>query len=72
MTSIKLQRQSELISRCQELEEEFGISLEVLTFTDWIQNKFNQVIKEGFLTREKLASAWLIAYTKSLAQKRLH
>ncbi|NEP84390.1 MAG: hypothetical protein F6K17_07110 [Okeania sp. SIO3C4] len=70
VTSVKLQRQSELISRCQELEEEFGISLEIITFTDWIKNKFNQAIKEGFMTEEKLASAWLIAYTESLAQKR--
>lgn len=70
VTSVKLQRQSELISRCQELEEEFGIFLEILTFTDWVQNKFNQAIQEGFITEEKLASAWLIAYTESLAQKR--
>ncbi|MEB3341819.1 hypothetical protein [Okeania sp.] len=70
VTSVKLQRQSELISRCEELEEEFGISLEILTFIDWVQNKFNQAIEKGFLTEEKLAGAWLIAYAESIAQKR--
>ncbi len=70
VTSVELERQEELASRRQEIEEDFGITLEILTFSEWVQKQFTRALETGLVTEKQLASAWLIAYTESLAQKR--
>jgi hypothetical protein len=70
VTSVEPERRTEIVSRCQEIEDEFGISLEILTFRDWIKKQFLRVIAENLLSEQELASAWIIAYTESLAQRR--
>lgn len=70
VTSVEPQRRKEIKSRIQEIEEYFGITLEVLTFRDWIKKQFNRAIQENILTEQQLAKAWITAYTESLAQQR--
>ncbi|MFH7026400.1 MAG: hypothetical protein ACHBN1_13585 [Heteroscytonema crispum UTEX LB 1556] len=70
VTSVEPERRTEIISRCQEIEDEFGISLEILTFRDWIKKQFNRTMSEGTVTEQELATAWITAYTESLAQRR--
>lgn len=60
----------ELEPRCKEIEEIFGISLEILTFEEWVKAQFNRVLLEGLTVEQELAARWLKAYTKSLAQLR--
>lgn len=59
-----------LVARCQEIEDFFGISLEILTFREWINKQFIRTIQEGIVTEKELAGAWVTAYTESLAQRR--
>lgn len=70
VTSVEPERSQELAFRCQEIEEEFGVSVEILTFSEWVQKQFMRVRETGLVTEKQLASDWLIAYTESLAQKR--
>ncbi|WP_335019983.1 hypothetical protein [Nostoc sp.] len=70
VTSLEAERIDELVSRCLEIEEIFGISLEILTFEEWVELQFTRTLAEEVATEQELASAWLIAYTESLAQKR--
>ncbi|QSJ19043.1 hypothetical protein JYQ62_10055 [Nostoc sp. UHCC 0702] len=70
VTSLEPERIDELVPRCQEIEELFGISLEILTFEEWVDQQFARTLTEEAATEQELASAWLTAYTESLAQRR--
>ncbi|WP_375510580.1 hypothetical protein [uncultured Nostoc sp.] len=70
VTSLEAERIDELMPRCNEIEEIFGISLEIVTFKEWVELQFARTLAEEAATEQELASAWLIAYTESLAQRR--
>ena len=70
VTSVESERREELMLRCQEIEDLFGISLEILTFREWIKKQFTRTLVEGIVTEQELAEAWITAYTESLAQRR--
>jgi hypothetical protein len=70
VTSLEAERIDELVPRCHEIEEIFGISLEIITFEEWVELQFSRTLTEEVATEQELASAWLIAYTESLAQQR--
>ncbi len=69
VTSVEPERIDELKSRCEEIEQIFGISLEILTFEQWVKEQFTRALEE-VVTENQLASAWITAYTESLAQQR--
>lgn len=70
VTSVEAERIDELMPRCNEIEEIFGISLEIITFKEWVELQFARTLAQESATEQELASAWLIAYTESLAQRR--
>lgn len=70
VTSLEPERLDELKPRCEEIEEIFGISLEILTFEEWVQEQFDRALAEEATTEQELASAWIRAYAQSLAQQR--
>ena len=70
VTSVEPERREELVSRCHEIEDIFGISLEILTFKEWIKKQFRRTLEEGMVTEQELAIAWITAYTESIAQRR--
>ncbi|YAF98423.1 MAG: hypothetical protein AB3A66_12550 [Nodularia sp. CChRGM 3473] len=70
VTSLEPERIDELNPRCQEIEEIFGISLEILTFEGWVEQQFARTLVAEAASEQELASAWLKAYTESLAQQR--
>jgi hypothetical protein len=47
VTSVEPERREELMLRCQEIEDIFGISLEILTFREWIKKQFTRTLEEG-------------------------
>ncbi|HBL12228.1 MAG TPA: hypothetical protein DD379_12620 [Cyanobacteria bacterium UBA11162] len=70
VTSLEPERLDELKPRCEEIEEIYGISLEVLTFEEWIEEQFKRALTEEAASEQELAVAWITAYTESLAQQR--
>ena len=70
VTSVEPERISELKIRCEEIEIIYGISLEILTFDQWVKVQFDRVLAEGIVTEQELSMAWITAYTESLAQRR--
>jgi hypothetical protein len=70
VTSLKPERLDELEPRCEEISEIYGISLEVLTFEEWIGEQFERALTKETASGQNLAVAWLTAYTESLAQRR--
>lgn len=70
VTSLEPERLDELEPRCEEIEEIYGISLEILTFAEWVEEQFERASTEEAASEQKLALAWITAYTESLAQLR--
>lgn len=70
VTSVEPERLEELNSRCEELEQIYGVSIQVLRLEQWIEEQFNGVLMVATALEEELASAWLKAYVESLAQQR--
>jgi hypothetical protein len=70
VTSLEAERIDELMPRCNEIEEIFGISLEIVTFKEWVELQFARTLADEAATEQELASTWLVAYTESLAQQR--
>ncbi len=70
VTNLKPERLEELEPRCREIEETFEISLEILTFEEWVEVQFNRSSTEELSVEQELAARWLRAYTESLAQLR--
>ncbi|PZO56048.1 MAG: hypothetical protein DCF15_09700 [Phormidesmis priestleyi] len=48
----------------------YGISLEVLTFEEWVKEQFERASTEKATLGQELSVAWITAYTESLAQQR--
>ncbi|MFB2917082.1 hypothetical protein [Aerosakkonema funiforme] len=70
VTSVEPERREEILVRGQEIEGELGTSIEILTLKEWIQKQFSRAMQDGLITEKELASAWIRAYTESLAQRR--
>lgn len=70
VTSLEPERLDELEPRCEEIEEIYGVSLEILTFREWVEEQFERAATEGATSEQELAVAWITAYTESLAQLR--
>ncbi|PIG94803.1 hypothetical protein [Gloeocapsopsis sp. IPPAS B-1203] len=70
VTSLEPERLDELEPRCEEIEEIYGISLEILTFAEWVEEQFERASTEEAASEQELAVAWITAYTESLAQLR--
>ncbi|PSB20082.1 hypothetical protein C7B65_08470 [Phormidesmis priestleyi ULC007] len=70
VTSLEPERLDELKPRCEAIEEIYGISLEILTFGEWVEEQFERALIEETVSEQELAAAWLIAYAESLAQRR--
>jgi hypothetical protein len=70
VTSLEPERLDELEPRCEEIEEIYGISLEILTFEKWVEEQFERSLLEETVAEQELAVAWMTAYTESLAQQR--
>lgn len=70
VTSMDIDRVEELQSRCEEIEDMYGIKLELLTFYGWVEKQFERSLANQNISEQELAIAWIQAYTESLAQKR--
>ena len=70
VTSCEPERLDELKPRCEEIADIYGISLEVMTFEEWIAEQFQRALKAATASEQEIAVAWIIAYAESLAQRR--
>jgi hypothetical protein len=70
VTNHNPERLNELKPRWEEIEELFGISLEILTIEQWVAQQFERTLATRTATESELAAAWITAYTESLAQRR--
>jgi hypothetical protein len=70
VTSLKPERLDELEPRCTEIGDTYGISLEILTFDEWIEEQFKRALAEETASEQELAAGWITAYTESIAQRR--
>lgn len=69
VTSGNPERLTELNSRILELEQLYGLELSISSFSDWVTAQYKEAESLGIKSSD-IASAWLTAYTESLAQKR--
>ncbi len=60
---------SEVERKIDEIEEEFGIKVHILTLDEWVHEQFLRSQIAGITERE-LAEGWLRAYTESLCLRR--
>lgn len=72
VTSAEPTQLEELGERIQEIEELFDVELRIVTFSTWVEEKFQRTLEEVDVSKDDLSAAWLRAYAESLAQKRRH
>lgn len=60
---------SEVDRKIEEIDEQFGLKVQVLSFDEWVHEQLARGQEIG-VSEEVLAKAWLRAYTESLGQKR--
>lgn len=70
VSSVTPERLPELVARRLDLEALSGVSIQILTFGDWVDQKVAQATASGEVTEAQLAAEWLTAYAESLAQRR--
>lgn len=69
VTSSPPERLDEIEPRLLDIAEAHGISLEIVTLTQWVDEQFRRSTAPGYAT--ELARRWITAYVESLAQQRL-
>ena len=69
VTSIKPERLTELEARIEEIKDYYGVDLNILTLSDWIDRQYERGTEAG-IADEELSQRWLLCYSESLAQKR--
>lgn len=60
---------NEVTRKIVDIEEEFGVEVQILTLNEWVQAQLNRATENG-VSEESLAKAWLRAYAESLGQRR--
>lgn len=60
---------SEVERKIDEIEEEFGVKVQILTLDEWVHEQFLRSQIAGVTERE-LAEVWVRAYTESLCLRR--
>ena len=70
VSSVVPERLEELEARWLDLEALSGVSIQILTFEDWIPQKVAQAVSTGRVTEAEVAAEWLTAYAESLSQRR--
>ena len=64
----KVDRRSDVVRRADEIADETGVDIQLLSFEEWIEWQTEQLRPSQ---KNQLADAWLIAVTESFAQRRL-
>lgn len=67
VTDRDVDRRGDVVARAEEISDETGAEILLLSFTEWISWQTQQLTAEG---KNKLAEKWLIAVTESFAQRR--
>ena len=67
----KIQRESELKNRIAEIESEYGITLVLINFADWISLQIKNYVGGKDISEGTIAKAWLHAYSESLSLRRV-
>lgn len=72
VTSVKPDRMEELQSRINEIEYLSGVTVQVLTFEQWIDMWLMRVEEMQEASQDHVFHVWLQFYCESLAQRRRH
>lgn len=70
VTTMEPIKNSEIKKKIADYKEIHGITVQILTFDEWISYIFQRALTSGLANESNLSAAWLTAYTESLAQKR--
>ena len=70
VSSVAPERLAELDARRLDLEALSGVSIQILTFDEWVGQKVEQAVSTGRVTEAEVAAEWLTAYAESLSQRR--
>lgn len=70
VTDSNPERIEEMQTRISEIEELYGVKIELLKYADWVTNQFSRAKDEVDIDGTSLSEKWIRAYTESLAQRR--
>lgn len=70
VTTMEPIKNKEINKKISDYKETHGITVQILTFDEWIDYIFKRVSTPELSNESDLSAAWLIAYTESLAQQR--
>lgn len=70
VTTVDIQRTSELERRLQELRDFYGIVFKIVSHFDWVESIFKRCTATHMITESELAKSWIKAYVDTLAQRK--
>jgi len=70
VTTMEPIKNKEIEKKISDYKETHGITVQILTFDEWIDYIYQRVSTPELSNESDLSAAWLIAYTESLAQQR--
>ncbi len=70
VTNVAIERTSEINKRIDEVAQLYSISLEVLSYRDWVNSIYKRALTTDMISEEELSQNWFSTYCEYLSQKR--
>ena len=70
VTTASIERIEEISSRISDIENLHGLTLEILSFSDWVDRIYDSILQTGALTEEEVSRKWIDMYCRYIGQKR--
>ena len=70
VTNVEIQRTSEIDQRINDLSELHGVSFEIISYNQWVDNIFNMCVDSKMVEESQLAKSWIESYVYTLAQRK--
>jgi hypothetical protein len=68
VTNVEIQRTSEIDQRINDLSELHGVSFEIISYNQWVDNIFNMCVDSKMVEESQLAKSWIESYVYTLAR----
>ena len=68
VTNVTMLNESELNARISQVNELYGVNLQILMFEQWVDYIYDFSIKDAFISEEDLSFFWIKNYTKYITQ----
>lgn len=70
VTTSDIERTAELNARISDIEELHDLTIDILTFSDWVDSVYDGILQLENLTESEISQKWIDMYCRYLSQKK--